>query len=264
MHSSPDAVPDPETPWQPAPCARRGVVVGLLVTGAVVVVVAAAAAAAAAFVVVRYWAVQGIPASAGPAPTPIQRGGPELPPDDPQQQGFPLFGQLVAEDVLLTDGPLGWYSDPGLDGVSLSPGVSYDKNARQLEVTEAGVYYVFLQAELRRVAVLPRPGSDSGSVSLALHLQPLRTVAAAPNAPAGPAALTLTVHLPPASSEAPHSVSGFRSRLLHLGPGQRLGVHLSAGPEAHQYWQLDQRATVLGLFQVATEVPAALPSPRPT
>ncbi|XP_012617191.3 tumor necrosis factor ligand superfamily member 9 [Microcebus murinus] len=251
MHSSPDAARDPEAPWQPAPCARSalrwvlGVVALLLVTGA-------------AAVGVRYWELWRAPALASPAPTPIQRGGPELSPDDPQQQGFPVFGQLVAEDVLLTDGPLGWYSDAGLDGVLLSPGVSYDKDTRQLQVTEAGVYYVFLQAELRHVAVLPSAGG--GSVSFAL-----RTAApAAAAAPAGPAALTLTVHLPPGSSEAPHSVSGFRSRLLHLGAGQRLGVHLSAGPEAPQHWQLDQRATVVGLFRVASDVPAGLRSPRPT
>uniref|UniRef100_A0A2K6EYL2 TNF superfamily member 9 n=1 Tax=Propithecus coquereli TaxID=379532 RepID=A0A2K6EYL2_PROCO len=255
MHSSPDAAPDPEAPSQPAPCCRRALpwVLG-------VAVLPLAVGAAVFFAI--YWAVQRTPASASPAPTPIQRGGLELSPDDPQQgRAAVLSADLSPPAVLLTDGPLGWYSDLGLDGVSLSPGVSYDKDTRQLEVTEAGVYYVFLQAELRRVAVLPNPGSGWGSVSFALHLQPLRTAAAA--APAGPAALTLTVHLPPGSSEAPHSVSGFQSRLLHLDPGQRLGVHLSAGPEAHT-WQLDQRATVLGLFRVATQDPAGLPSPRPT
>ncbi|KAL2764231.1 tumor necrosis factor ligand superfamily member 9, partial [Daubentonia madagascariensis] len=164
---------------------------------------------------------------------------------------------------LLTDGPLSWYSDPSLEGVSLAPGLSYDEDTRELVVAEAGVYYVFLQVELRRVVARPpraASGSGSGSVSLALHLQPLRAATAA----AGPATLAVTVDLPPPSSEAPRSAFGFRGRLLHLGPGQRLGVHLSAGAEAHQDWQLDQRATVLGLFRVATEVPAGLPSPRPT
>ncbi|XP_008574059.1 PREDICTED: tumor necrosis factor ligand superfamily member 9 [Galeopterus variegatus] len=159
------------------------------------------------------------------------------------------FAQLVAQNALLTDGPLRWYSDPGLAGVSLAAGLSYDEDTQELVVAEAGVYYVFLQVELQRVVA----GAASGSVSLALHLQPLSS---------GAAALTLTVDLPP--QPTPNSAFGFRGRLLHLGAGQRLSAHLRAEAGTHFAWQLAQGATVLGLFRVTTQVPAGRPSPRPT
>nr|6FIB_C Chain C, Tumor necrosis factor ligand superfamily member 9,Uncharacterized protein [Homo sapiens] len=179
-----------------------------------------------------------------------RREGPELSPDDPAglldlRQG--MFAQLVAQNVLLIDGPLSWYSDPGLAGVSLTGGLSYKEDTKELVVAKAGVYYVFFQLELRRVVA----GEGSGSVSLALHLQPLRSAA-------GAAALALTVDLPPASSEARNSAFGFQGRLLHLSAGQRLGVHLHTEARARHAWQLTQGATVLGLFRVTPEIPAGL------
>nr|6CPR_A Chain A, Tumor necrosis factor ligand superfamily member 9 [Homo sapiens]6CPR_B Chain B, Tumor necrosis factor ligand superfamily member 9 [Homo sapiens]6CPR_C Chain C, Tumor necrosis factor ligand superfamily member 9 [Homo sapiens]6CU0_A Chain A, Tumor necrosis factor ligand superfamily member 9 [Homo sapiens]6CU0_B Chain B, Tumor necrosis factor ligand superfamily member 9 [Homo sapiens]6CU0_C Chain C, Tumor necrosis factor ligand superfamily member 9 [Homo sapiens]6CU0_D Chain D, Tumor len=154
-----------------------------------------------------------------------------------------MFAQLVAQNVLLIDGPLSWYSDPGLAGVSLTGGLSYKEDTKELVVAKAGVYYVFFQLELRRVVA----GEGSGSVSLALHLQPLRSAA-------GAAALALTVDLPPASSEARNSAFGFQGRLLHLSAGQRLGVHLHTEARARHAWQLTQGATVLGLFRVTPEI----------
>ncbi|XP_053438916.1 tumor necrosis factor ligand superfamily member 9 [Nycticebus coucang] len=223
MSSSSDAVRDPEAPWPPAPRACRP---GPWALGLALLLLAAAAAGAA-------WVAH------APRLSRVR----ELPPDtgairDPSemQQGVPLFAQLMAEDVLLSDGLLNWYSDPGLAGVSLAPGLSYDKDKRELVVDEAGVYYVFLKVGLRRVV----DENSSGSVSLALHLQPLRDGAVA--------ALALTVDLSSQSSEA----FGFQGRLLHLELGQRLGVHMHA--VAHQDWQLDQGATVLGLFRVTTHV----------
>ena len=158
----------------------------------------------------------------------------------------PLF--FLPPSVQLTEGPLRWYSDPGLAGVFLGPGLSYDRHSRELMVAEPGVYYVFLHLKLQRVV----SSFGSGSVSVALHLRPLD---------AGAAALALTLDLPPPSSKAPDSASGFRSSLLHLGAGQRLGVHLRAEAEAHLAWQLAQGATILGLFRVATKVPAGLSLP---
>ncbi|XP_006749190.2 tumor necrosis factor ligand superfamily member 9 [Leptonychotes weddellii] len=149
-------------------------------------------------------------------------------------------------EVQLTEGPLHWYSDPGLAGVFLGPGLSYDQHTGELMVAEPGVYYVFLNLKLQRVV------SDKGSglVSAALHLQPLGVRAAA---------LALTLDLPPPSSEARDSAAGFWGSLLHLGAGQRLGVHLRAEEGVRLAWQLAQGATILGLFRVATKVPAGLP-----
>ncbi|XP_021561180.1 tumor necrosis factor ligand superfamily member 9 [Neomonachus schauinslandi] len=161
-----------------------------------------------------------------------------------------VFAQLVARDVQLTEGPLHWYSDPGLAGVFLGPGLSYDQHTGELMVAEPGVYYVFLNLKLQRVV----SGKGSGSVSAALHLQPLGV---------GAAALALTLDLPPPSSEARDSAAGFWGSLLHLGAGQRLGVHLRAEEGAHLAWQLAQGATILGLFRVATKVPAGLLSSWP-
>lgn len=133
----------------------------------------------------------------------------------------------------------------------LAPGVSYDERTRELVVDEAGIYYVFLHLELQRVVA----SAGSGWVSIALHLEPLGAEAEA---------LALTLNLPPLSSEARDSVAGFRGGLMHLGAGQRLGVRLSAEAAARLAWQLAQGATVLGLYRVATKVPAALPSPQPS
>ncbi|XP_044233753.1 tumor necrosis factor ligand superfamily member 9 [Ursus arctos] len=162
-----------------------------------------------------------------------------------------VFAQLVARDVQLTEGPLRWYSDPGLAGVFLGPGLSYDQHSRELTVAEPGVYYVFLHLKLQRVV----PSKGSGSISAALHLQPLGV---------GAEALALTLDLPPPSSEARDSAAGFRGSLLHLRAGQRLGVHLRAEAGVHLTWQLAQGATILGLFRVATKVPTGLPSSWPT
>ncbi|XP_062966047.1 tumor necrosis factor ligand superfamily member 9 [Cynocephalus volans] len=249
MGSRAAAAPDPEAQWPAAPPASscRPLPWAL---GAALLLLAGTCAACVA----RTWAVPGTPASPspGPAPSPRLRGDPEFPLDagaglpDPQQG---MFAQLVAQNALLTDGPLRWYSDPGLAGVSLAAGLSYDEDSQELVVAEAGVYYVFLQVELQRVVA----GAASGSVSLALHLQPLSS---------GAAALTLTVDLPP--QPTPNSAFGFRGRLLHLGAGQRLSAHLRAEAGTHFAWQLAHGATVLGLFRVTTQVPAGLPSPRPT
>ncbi|XP_007993189.1 tumor necrosis factor ligand superfamily member 9 [Chlorocebus sabaeus] len=245
MECASDAALDPEAPWPPAPRARAC----RLLPWALVAVLLLLVAACAVFLA-RPWAVSGAHASPGSAASPRLREGPELSPDNPAglldlRQG--MFAQLVAQNVLLTDGPLSWYSDPGLAGVSLAEGLRYKEDTKELVVAKAGVYYVFLQLELQRVVA----GEGSGSVSLALHLQPLRS-----------AALALTVDLPSASSEARNSAFGFQGRLLHLGAGQRLGVHLHTEARACHAWQLTQGATVLGLFRVTPEVPARLPSPR--
>ncbi|KAM9685332.1 tumor necrosis factor ligand superfamily member 9 [Trichechus inunguis] len=170
------------------------------------------------------------------------RGGPFSIQDsggDPFSDGF---AQLVASNALLTNETLSWHSDTGLAGVYLAPGLSYDALKRELVVAEGGIYYVFLLLELQRVVA----GEGSGWVSMALHLQPDR------------AALTLTVALPTASS-----AGGSRGRLLRLDVGQRLAVHMRASATAHASWQLAPRATVLGLFRVAPEVPAGLGQPSP-
>ncbi|XP_030663615.1 tumor necrosis factor ligand superfamily member 9 [Nomascus leucogenys] len=251
MECASDAALDPEAPWPPAPRARAcRLLPWALVAGLLLLLLAAACTVFLACP----WAVSGARASPGSAASPRLREGPELSPDDPAglldlRQG--MFAQLVAQNVLLTDGPLSWYSDPGLAGVSLAGGLSYKEDTKELVVAKAGVYYVFFQLELQRVVA----GEGSGSVSLALHLQPLRSAT-------GAAALALTVDLPPASSEAPNSAFGFQGRLLHLSAGQRLGIHLHTEARARHAWQLTQGATVLGLFRVTPEISAGLPSPR--
>ncbi|XP_062035365.1 LOW QUALITY PROTEIN: tumor necrosis factor ligand superfamily member 9 [Lepus europaeus] len=246
MSRCPAAAPDPEAPWPPAPPARacRPLPWAL---GAALLLLAATCAACVA----RTWAAPG--PALGPSRSPRTRHGPEPAPDaraglrDSPRQG--QFAQLVARSVLLANGTLSWHSDPVLAGVSLSPGLSYDEDTREVVVAEAGVYYIFLHLELRRVVA--RQGS--GSVSLSVHLRPERS---------GAAALAFTVDLPPGSLEkAPDSAAGFRSRLLHLGAGQRLSVHLHAEAEARPAWQLAQGATLLGLFRVATEAPDGPSSP---
>uniref|UniRef100_A0A7N5KCA2 TNF superfamily member 9 n=2 Tax=Ailuropoda melanoleuca TaxID=9646 RepID=A0A7N5KCA2_AILME len=202
-----------------------------------------------AFCALRAWEAPRAPAAPGPRlpglPEDLPDAGARLP-DSPQG----VFAQLVARDVQLTEGPLRWYSDPGLAGVFLGPGLSYDQHSRELTVAEPGVYYVFLHLKLQRVV----PSKGSGSISAALHLQPLDV---------GAEALALTLDLPPPSSEARDSAAGFRGSLLHLRAGQRLGVHLRAEAGVHLTWQLAQGATILGLFRVATKVPAGLPSSWP-
>uniref|UniRef100_A0A673TRI4 THD domain-containing protein n=1 Tax=Suricata suricatta TaxID=37032 RepID=A0A673TRI4_SURSU len=157
-----------------------------------------------------------------------------------------VFAQLVAQDVQLTEGPLRWYSNPGLAGVFLGPGLSYNQHTRELMVAEPGIYYVFLNLKVQRVV---SGASGPCSVSVALHLQPLGAAAAA---------LALTLDLPPSSSD---SASGSRGSLLHLGAGQRLGVHLRTQGGPHPAWQLAQGATILGLFRVSTRVPAGFALP---
>lgn len=162
----------------------------------------------------------------------------------PTEQG--VFAQLVVADgAQLTEGPVQWRSEQGLTGVTLAPGVHYDKRTQELVVPEAGVYYVFLHLTLKRVMAGNRNGSDS--ISVALDLQPYQ---------AG-AALTLTLDLPP--PPLGNSAAGFRSSLLHLDAGQRLSVHLRPRIREPLSWQLSAEATVWGLFRVATQVPSGLP-----
>ncbi|XP_012291282.1 tumor necrosis factor ligand superfamily member 9 [Aotus nancymaae] len=249
MGHSPDAALDPEAPWPPAPRTRSCRPLPWVLASGLLLL-----AAACAVCVARPWAVSGAHDSPSSVPSPRLCDSPELSPGDPAGLQDPrqgMFAQLVAQNVLLTDGPLSWYSDPGLAGVSLAQGLSYEEDTKELVVGTAGVYYVFLQLELHRVVA----GQGSGSVSLALHLQPQRP------AP-GATALALTVDLPPTSSEARNSAFGFRSCLLHLGAGQRLGVHLHTDAGTHHAWQLTQGATVLGLFRVTPEVPAGPPALR--
>lgn len=255
MSSSSDAVPDPEAPRPPAPPGRARARLPWVLSAALLLVAVTCAACA-----VRTWVLPGGFASPGPGPSPGPDSrlseAPELLSDararlPDSSQGEGVFAQLVARDVLLEGGLLHWYSDPGFRGVFLAPGLSYDEHTQELVVSEAGIYYVFLHLKLQRVVA--RAGS--GSVSIALHLQPLGT---------GTAALALTLDLPSPTSETPDSASGFRGGLLHLGAGQRLGVYLSAVDGVHPAWQLAQGATVLGLYQVTTKVPAGFPSGQPS
>lgn len=248
MRSSSDAVPDPEAPRPPASPGHSCHPLPWALSAALLLLASAACAACA----VRAWGVPGSPAS----PSSRLPKVPELPPDarsglPDSRQGVGLFAQLVARDALLTEGLLHWYSDPGMKDVFLAPGVSYDERTQELVVDEAGIYFVFFHLKLQHVVASP----GSGWVSIALHLQPLG---------AGPETLALTLDLPPLSSEARDSVAGFRGGLMHLGAGQRLGVHLSAAAGAHLTWQLAHGATVLGLYRVATKVPTGLPSPQPS
>eukprot|EP00071_Canis_lupus_P029534 XP_022263091.1 tumor necrosis factor ligand superfamily member 9 [Canis lupus familiaris] len=285
MRPRSDAAPDPEAPRPPAPPGRACSPLPWALSAAMLLLVGTCAACA-----LRAWVVPGPRPPALPAlPAPLPDAGARLP-DSPQA----VFAQLVARDVQLKEGPLRWYSDPGLAepqhpspglhpgstaqlkeppsllppsvqlkegplrwysdpglaGVFLGPGLSYDQHTRELMVVEPGLYYVFLHLKLQRVM----SSTGSGSVSAALHLQPLGTEAAA---------LDLTLDLPPPSSEARDSAAGFRGSLLHLDAGQRLRVHLRAEAGAHPAWQLAQGATILGLFRVATKVPTGLPSSWP-
>uniref|UniRef100_A0A8D2DV39 TNF superfamily member 9 n=1 Tax=Sciurus vulgaris TaxID=55149 RepID=A0A8D2DV39_SCIVU len=249
MSSLSDPAADPEAQWPPAPPARTCLPLPWALVAALLILAATCAAWVA-----RTWVMPAACASSGPSPgTATSRALSDKPADprDPQPQG--IFAKLLAQNVLLRNGTLSWYSQPWLKGVYLSPGLSYDEYKQELAVTEAGVYYVFLQLELQRKASL----QVRGQVSLALLLQPRG---------AGATALALTVDLP-CSSEPRDSAGGFRGDLLHLGAGQRLivrlSVHLHAGANAHNAWQLAQGATVLGLFRVTTKVPNELFQPLP-
>ncbi|XP_005332295.2 tumor necrosis factor ligand superfamily member 9 [Ictidomys tridecemlineatus] len=176
---------------------------------------------------------------------------PQLPPHVPANLWDPLpkeqetFAKLLTPNVLLRNETLSWYSQPGLKGVYLSPGLNYSEDTRELVMAQDGAYYVFLQLELQRKATL----QNGGEVSLTLLLQPPQV---------GAAALGLTVHLP-CSSESRNSAGGFRGGLLHLSAGQRLSVrlsvHLHGKANAQDAWQLAQGGTALGLFRMTTKVP---------
>uniref|UniRef100_G1PHL9 TNF superfamily member 9 n=1 Tax=Myotis lucifugus TaxID=59463 RepID=G1PHL9_MYOLU len=252
MGSSSDAVPDPEAPRPPAspgPACRR---LPWALSAALLLLLAAACAVCA----VRAWELPRRPASPGPLPRALTPGCPRLPfrtPGPPSRlpagEDVGVFAQLVARDALLTKGLLHWYSDPGLKGVFLTPGLSYDEHTQELVVSEAGIYYVFLHLELQRVLA----GAGSG-VSIALHLQPLGR---------GGAALALT-DLPSPSSEARDSAAGFPGwACCTLRAGQRLGVNLRAAAGVHPAWQLAQGARVFGPTPLGTAFmrQAGLPPP---
>ncbi|XP_026941616.1 tumor necrosis factor ligand superfamily member 9 [Globicephala melas] len=246
MPSSTHAAPDPEAQRPLAPSGRSCHPLPWALSAALLLLAAACAAC-----LVRAWAAPGAPASQvpGSARSPRLPEGLELMPDartrlPDSPQG--VFAQLVVADgVQLTEGPLHWCSERGMTGVTLAPGVSYDKHTHEVVVAQAGVYYVFLHLALKRA--MASNGNSSGSVSVALNLRPLQ---------AGAAALALTLDLPPPSSG--NSVAGFRSGLLHLDAGQRLSVHLHLAVREPRAWQLSADATVLGLFHVNTQVPTGL------
>ncbi|XP_037360610.1 tumor necrosis factor ligand superfamily member 9 [Talpa occidentalis] len=182
-----------------------------------------------------------------PTPSPTR---PEVPEAQPgpcarldSSQG--LFVQLVLKDVQLAEGPLSWWSSPGMEGVFLSPGLRYEEEPRQLVVQESGRYHVYLHLELQRVVMVREDSaSRSGSVSASLQLQ---------TPDFQKEALPLTLTLPPLSWA--NSTAAFQSGQLDLVAGQRLSVHLKASEQkAYSHWQLS-RKTVLGLFRVTTNVP---------
>ncbi|KAG5208850.1 tumor necrosis factor ligand superfamily member 9 isoform X2 [Ovis aries] len=246
MHSSTLATPDPEAQRSQAPPGRVCNPLPWALSAALLLL-----AAACATCVVRVWGIPGTPASpvSSPAPSSILPVGLEQTsdphaslPNSPQG----VFAQLVVADgAQLTEGPVQWRSEPGLTGVTLAPGMRYDKRTQELVVPEAGVYYIFLHLTLKRVMAGNLNSSDS--VSVALDLQPHQ---------AG-AALTLTLDLPPPPSG--NSAAGFRSSLLHLDAGQRLSVHLRPRIQEPLSWQLSAESTVWGLFRVAAQVPSGLP-----
>lgn len=147
--------------------------------------------------------------------------------------------------VTLENGILSWYSQPGLAGVFLSPGLSYNEHQRELVIAKTGTYFVFLRLKLHKT--LPTANVE-GTITLALQLQPPQ---------AGAKDLTLTVKLQHYSGEDEPELFG--GRLLHLDAGQRLsarlGVHLTGNTN---HWQLAQHATALGLFRVTKGIPGEL------
>lgn len=126
----------------------------------------------------------------------------------------------------------------------MASGLHYHEATRELEVTQAGLYYVFLNLALHRVVVATKQ-EPAGSVSASLHLYP--------SVPVGTAALSLTLDL----NLPLDSTSGYRGALLPLSAGQRLSVHLYPTVEVGPTWQLAQGATLLGLFRVTSD-PKAL------
>ncbi|VTJ68674.1 tumor necrosis factor ligand superfamily member 9 [Marmota monax] len=255
MSSSSDAAADPEAQWppakpaQPAQPARTCRPQPALVAALAILTVGGLAWALVAREM-RAACASSCP-SPGTATSRAFTEVPELPPNVPANLWDPLpkeqetFAKLLTPNVLLRNETLSWYSQQGLKGVYLSPGLNYSEDTRELVVAEDGVYYVFLQLELQRKATL----QNGGEVSLILLLQP---------PPGGAAALALTVHLP-CSSEPRNSAGGFRGGLLHLSAGQRLSVrlsvHLHQQAHAQDAWQLAQGGTALGLFRVTTKVP---------
>ncbi|XP_012584861.1 PREDICTED: tumor necrosis factor ligand superfamily member 9 [Condylura cristata] len=242
-----EAAKDPEAQRSPEPCGRACCLLPWVLSASLLLLAGILAAAAA-----HAWILPSAPASLSqdPAPSPTLPEVSERQPDPcPHHRSTPqgLFAKLVVNSAQLTDGPLRWHSNRGLAGVYLSPGLSYDENTQELVVPEAGLYYVFLNLELRRVVVAREesaPGSTSGSVSLQLQTQGL-----------GGEALALTLNLPPLSSG--NSTAAFRSGQLNLAACHRLGVHLKVSGPALSHWQLSQ-ATVLGLVRVITEDPELL------
>uniref|UniRef100_A0A8C6EX12 TNF superfamily member 9 n=1 Tax=Marmota marmota marmota TaxID=9994 RepID=A0A8C6EX12_MARMA len=232
MSSSSDAAADPEAQWPPAKPAQP----------ARTCRPQPALVAALAILTMRAACASSCP-SPGTATSRAFTEVPELPPNVPANLWDPL--PKVRRAATRVPGTLSWYSQQGLKGVYLSPGLNYSEDTRELVVAEDGVYYVFLQLELQRKATL----QNGGEVSLTLLLQP---------PPGGAAALALTVHLP-CSSEPRNSAGGFRGDLLHLSAGQRLSVrlsvHLHQQAHAQDAWQLAQGGTALGLFRVTTKVP---------
>ncbi|XP_057566483.1 tumor necrosis factor ligand superfamily member 9 [Hippopotamus amphibius kiboko] len=253
MLSSTHAAPDPEAQRPPAPSGRSCRPLPWALNVALLLLSTAACTAC----LVRAWAAPGAPASPVPGSVPSPRLPEDLEltpgararlPNSPQG----VFAQLVVPDgVQLTEGPVQWYSEPGMAGVTLAPGVSYDKHTHELVVAEAGVYYVFLHLALKRV--MPRNSNSSGLVSANLHLHPSQ---------AGAATLALTLDL--SSSHSGNSVAGFRNGLLHLDARQRLSLHLHSEVRDPRAWKLSAEATVLGLFRVATPVPTGQPLPQLT
>lgn len=141
--------------------------------------------------------------------------------------------------MTLNNGTLSWYSQQGMAGVHLSPGLAYDEHRQELVVAKTGRYQVCLHLELSHVLPSSRV---SGKVSLTLHLEPPQAEAAVQD---------LAVALTPSSSAL---VRESRCQPLQAPDGQRLSVHLSVYlptvDGGHQAWQLAQPATKLELFQV--------------
>uniref|UniRef100_A0A8C0XJE9 THD domain-containing protein n=1 Tax=Castor canadensis TaxID=51338 RepID=A0A8C0XJE9_CASCN len=221
MDLRPDVAADPEAPWPPAPRARACRPLLWTLCASLLLLTATCAACVA-----RIWmmSLEAPPASPslGPSPSPRSPEG--------------LQGPFSIQDggVTLENGILSWYSQPGLAGVFLSPGLSYNEHQRELVIAKTGTYFVFLRLKLHKT--LPTANVE-GTITLALQLQPPQ---------AGAKDLTLTVKLQHYSGEDEPELFG--GRLLHLDAGQRLsarlGVHLTGNTN---HWQLAQHATVGGL-----------------
>ncbi|XP_004633036.1 tumor necrosis factor ligand superfamily member 9 [Octodon degus] len=239
MSSCADVAKDPEAPWPPAPrsCARRRL---WQVLGAAGLLLAAVALGAGIGLAVGKAAASG-PGSPGGLLNTLTGSTEE--PQDPAPIVTPT-ARLLAQDVILKNGTLSWYSEKGMADVLLLPGLTYDKRRKELVVAKAGRYQVCLYLELSHI--LP-DSRVSGRVSLALHLEPPQI---------GVTAQSVAVKLKPSS---PNAVGDYHCQWLQMPDNQRLSVHLSAylPTEAGEYqaWQLAQTATKLELFQMAVEVP---------